>query len=91
MGYDLSSFGRVTDDSQHQKTLGMRSENPRIDGELLGIATSLCVEATFWHFLGRPHKTARLIQQARDLLVARDRQIARDLATGVLTAHEDWQ
>ena len=73
MGYDLSSFGRVTDDSQHQRTLGMRNDNARIDAELLGIATSLCVEATFWHVLGRPDKTARLVQQARDLLVARDR------------------
>jgi hypothetical protein len=69
----------------------MRNHNARIDAELLGIATSLCVEATFWHFLGRLDKTARLVQQARDLLVARDRQIARDLAAGVLTAHEDWQ
>ena len=69
----------------------MRNDSARIDAELLGIATSLCVEATFWHVLGRPDKTARLVQQARDLLVARDRQIARDLASGVHTAHEDWQ
>jgi hypothetical protein len=69
----------------------MRNDNARIDAELLGIATSLCVEATFWHVLGRPDKTARLVQQARDLLVARDRQSARDLASGMLPAHEDWQ
>ena len=69
----------------------MRIDNTRLDAQLLGIATSLCVEATFRHFLGRPHKTARLVQQARDLLVARDRQIARYLASGVLTAHEDSQ
>ena len=69
----------------------MRNDNARIDAELLGIATSLCVEATFWHFLGRPDKTARLVQQARDLLVARDRQIARDLASGMHPAYEDWQ
>ena len=69
----------------------MRNDNARIDAELLGIATSLCVEATFWHVLGRPDKTARLVQQARDLLVARDRQCARDLASGMHPAYEDWQ
>jgi hypothetical protein len=69
----------------------MRNGNVRIDAQLLEIATSPCVEASFWHFLGRPDRTARLVQRARDLLVARDRQIARDLATRVLTAHEDWQ
>ena len=69
----------------------MRNGNVRIDAQLLEIATSLCVEASFWHFLGRPDRTARLVQRARDLLVARDRQIARDLAIRVLTAHEDWQ
>jgi hypothetical protein len=69
----------------------MRNDNARIDAQLLGIATLLCVEASFWHFLGRPDKTARLVQRARDLLVARDRQTARDRAAGVLTAHKDWQ
>ena len=69
----------------------MRNGNVRIDAQLLEIATSLCVEASFWHFLGRPDRTARLVQRARDLLVARDRQTALDRAAGVLTAHEDWQ
>jgi hypothetical protein len=61
------------------------NDNARINAEFLAIATSLCVEATFWRFLGRPDKTARLVQQACDLMVT------RDLASGLLSAHEDCQ